>query len=61
MCVKHNKEFLYYNDSNYYCGECLRDKKLNNFLILDELTLSKDEIFNYENTIKAIENAFIKI
>ena len=61
MCVKHNKEFLYYKDSNYYCGECLRDKKLNNFLILDELTLSKDEIFNYENTIKAIENAFIKI
>ena len=60
-CVKHNKEFLYYKDSNYYCGECLRDKKLNYFLILDELTLSKDEIFNYENTIKAIENTLLKI
>ena len=35
ICVNHQKEFLYYKDSNYYCSLCLREKKLKDYLSLD--------------------------
>ena len=34
-CKKHDKEFLYYKNSNYYCSECLEENNLEEYLILD--------------------------
>ena len=46
-CIKHNKEFFYYKNSNYYCDECLKENNLNNFIILEEIIISKEELNNF--------------
>ena len=38
-CVKHNEEFLYYKDSNYYCKKCIEEKNLENYVNLNEIIL----------------------
>ena len=60
-CVEHEKEFFFYKDSNYYCSDCLSEKKLNDFVLLDEIVLSKDEINNFENLIKNYEDILVNI
>ena len=34
-CIEHQREFSYYKDGNYYCGQCIREKNIKNYLILD--------------------------
>ena len=58
-CLKHNCEFLYYKKSNYYCSKCLIEKKIKNFLILDEIVLSEEEINNFTKLIKECENILL--
>ena len=42
-CKKHDKEFLYYKNSNYYCSECIEENDLEDYLNLDFIKLSKKE------------------
>ena len=60
-CIKHNKDFLYYNESNYYCNECLKENKIENYVNLNEITLSTEEINNFETLIKNCEDYLSKI
>ena len=53
-CVIHEKELLYYKDSNYYCSLCLKEKNLIEYLNLEVISLSKDEINDFK---KLIENS----
>ena len=52
-CKKHNKEFTYYRDSNYYCNKCFQESKLTNFITLNSIILSDKEIEKFQ---KLIEN-----
>ena len=56
LCVKHKKEFLYYKDSNYFCSECLRENNSNDYLNLDFIILSKEEIDNFKQLINDSED-----
>ena len=61
-CIKHNEEFLYYKNSNYYCIECLKEKKfLKNFITLENIILSKEEINNYFYLIIKFENILLEV
>ena len=60
-CAKHNEEFSCYKNSNYYCDKCLDEKDIENFLILDEIELSKDEINDFNNLIKKFENILSEV
>ena len=59
-CAKHNCEFLYYKELNYYCSSCLKEKKIKNFLVLDEIVLSEEEINNFKILINDCENILLK-
>ena len=61
LCVKHKKEFLYYKNSNYFCSECLRENNLKDYLILDFIRLSKEEINNFNQLIKDSEKLMEQI
>ena len=60
MCVEHKKEFLYYKNTNYYCEEC-EIVKYGDFLALDKIELSEEEINNFNNLINEYENILINI
>ncbi len=60
-CVKHQKDFLYFKDSNYYCNECLKENDFEDYLILDMITLSKKEIDDFKKLIKDSENILNEI
>ena len=60
-CVLHKKEFLYFKDSNYYCRDCLKEKKIKDYLNLDEISLSKEEINDFKKLIKNYENILLNI
>jgi sulfur relay (sulfurtransferase) DsrC/TusE family protein len=60
-CVKHQKDFLYFKDSNYYCSECLKENDFEDYLILDTITLSKKEIDDFKKIIKDSENILKEI
>ena len=60
-CVIHQKEFQYDKDGNYYCSLCLREKKIKEYLNLDEIILSKEEIENFQQLILKSENVINKI
>ena len=60
-CANHKKEFQYYKDGNYYCSLCLREKKIKEYLNLDEIILSKEEIENFQQLILKSENVMKKI
>ena len=59
-CAEHNLAFLYYNESNYYCKICLKEKekKFKKYVKLNEIIISKEEKNNFENLIKSIEIKF---
>ena len=59
-CAKHNCEFLYYKELNYYYSSCLKEKKIKNFLVLDEIVLSEEEINNFKILINDCENILLK-
>ena len=63
MCVLHNKNFLYYKDSNYYCKECkeINENKIKDYVNLEEINLSNKEIEDFKKLINDYENNFIKI
>ena len=60
-CKKHDKEFLYYKNSNYYCSECLEENKLEDYLILDFIKLSKKEKEEFEKIILESEKIMKEI
>ena len=61
-CIKHNNNFYYYKNSNYYCNKCLEEKKnLNDFIILENIKISNKEINNFFDLIKKFENILAKI
>ena len=60
-CVKHQKEFLYFKDSNYYCSECLKENDFEDYLNLDFITLSKNEIEKFKKIIDDSENILKEI
>ena len=60
-CVIHQKEFQYYKDRNYYCSLCLKENKIKEYLNLDEIILSKEEIENFQQLILKSENVMEKI
>ena len=47
-CVKHQKDFLYYKDKNYYCSECLKENDFEDYLNRDIITLKKNEIDDFK-------------
>lgn len=58
----HNNEFLYYKDSIYFCRKCAKEKNLNdNFLILDQISLSTEEINEFKYLINDYEKILLKI
>ena len=61
ICVQHKKEFLYYKDSNYYCSLCIREKNIKDYLNLDLITLSNNEIDDFKKKIKDSEIIMTKI
>jgi hypothetical protein len=60
-CIKHNNEFCYYKNSKYYCNECLMEKNLNDFIILEKITISKEELNDFFDLIKKFENILSEI
>ncbi len=48
ICVQHKKEFLYYKDSNYYCSLCIRKKNIKDYLNLELIILSNNEIDDFK-------------
>ena len=54
-CKKHNKEFTYYRDSNYYCNKCFQESKLTNFITLNSIILSDKEIEKFQELIENCE------
>ena len=54
-CIKHETEFLYYKNSNYYCSECIKDNDLEDYLILDFITLSKKEKEEFEKIFQILK------
>ena len=55
-CIKHQKDFLYYKNLNYYCSECLKESESEDYLNLDFITLSKNEIEEFKKIIIDSEN-----
>ena len=60
-CKKHDKEFLYYKNSNYYCSECLEENDLEDYLNLDFIKLSKKEKEEFEKIILESEKIMKEI
>ena len=60
-CVIHKKEFKYYKNSNYYCSLCLEGNNIKDYLNLDEIILSKEEINKFKKLIEKCENEMKKI
>ena len=60
-CVKHQKDFLYLKDSNYYCSECIKENNLEDYLNLDFITLTKNEIKDFNKIIIDSENILKEI
>ena len=60
-CVKHNEEFLYYKDSNYYCKKCIEEKNLENYVNLNEIILSKEEENNFKILLDEIKKNYNEI
>ena len=50
-CEKHQKDFLYYKNSNYYCSECIKENNSEDYLNLDFITLTKNEINDFNKII----------
>ena len=64
-CVIHKKEFKYYKNTNYlntnyFCSLCLKEKKIKDYLNLDEIILSKEEINKFKKLIEKCENEIKK-
>ena len=57
----HKKEFHYYKDGNYYCSTCVKGKDINEYLNLDQVMLSNNEIENFQQLILKSENVMKKI
>ena len=60
-CKKHDKEFLYYKNSNYYCSECLEENNLEDYLNLDFIKLSKKEKEEFKKIILESEKIMKEI
>ncbi len=60
-CAKHNDLLLFYNDSNYYCKKCLKEKKIKKYVKLNEIIISEEEKNNFDNLIKSFEQNLKKI
>ena len=61
-CKKHDKEFLYYKKSNYYCSECLLEENdLEDYLNLDFIKLSNKEKEEFEKIILESEKIMKEI
>ena len=60
-CAKHNDLLLFYNDSNYYCKKCLKEKKIKKYVKLNEIIISNKEKNNFDNLIKSFEQNLKKI
>ena len=59
VCVNHEKELMYYKDSNYYCEECLKENE--EYLNLYEIILTKDEIEKFKKLIDENKNILNQI
>ena len=60
-CKKHDKEFLYYKNSNYYCSECVIENDLEDYLNLDFIKLSIKEKEEFEKMILESEKIMKEI
>ena len=60
-CPVHNREFQYYKERNYYCSSCVKGKNINEYLNLDQVVLSKEEIEKFKELIVKSENVMKKI
>ena len=60
-CKKHDKEFLYYKNSNYYCSDCIEENNLEDYLNLDFIKLSKKEKEEFEKIILESEKIMKEI
>ena len=55
-CVNHQKDFLYFKDSNYYCSECIKESDSEDYLNLDFISLKQNEINDFNKIIIDSEN-----
>ncbi len=60
-CVKHDREFVYYKNSNYYCSECVIENDLEDYLNLDFIALTKKEKEDFEKIILESEKIMKEI
>ena len=60
-CVNHQKDFLFYKDKNYYCSKCLKENNFEDYLNLDIITLSNNEIDDFKKLIIDSQNILKEI
>ncbi len=61
FCLVHNKPYSIFSYNTHYCSECQKKHKITNYIELKEISLSENDIKNFNEDIKEAEENIKKL